>query len=334
MPRPMTGSARLPLSIREATEADLPRTVEIGNAVFPDYRETPEEAAAFIARLRAGGYASLMAVAEAPGGEIVGYAHAHHMPGQFDPGRYRLGVFVDPAWQRRGVGSGLCAHMLAMTAARGGRVLESFARETDPQAVAFLVHRGFRETLRTWECRLDLRAFDPAPFAGSLERARSAGVVITTLADERRRDPEALRRAYALHNAVMADIPAPIPYTPPPFQQFVLSNIESPRALLDAYFLAVMDGTYVGEANLQRPAEGTHLYHNVTGVLPAYRGRGIAMALKLATIAYGRAHGYTEIRTWNEVHNTGILAINDRLGFVRKPAWVTFERTLDPETPR
>jgi hypothetical protein len=31
-------------------------------------------------------------------------------------------------------------------------------------------------------------------------------------------------------------------------------------------------------------ALGTRLYHNVTGVLPAYRGRGIAMALKIATM--------------------------------------------------
>ena len=73
-----------------------------------------------------------------------------------------------------------------------------------------------------------------------------------------------------------------------------------------------------------------HLYHNVTGVLPAYRGRGIAMALKLATIAYAQARGSTEIRTWNEVQNTGMLVINDRLGFVRQPAWITFEKSLTP----
>ncbi len=68
----------------------------------------------------------------------------------------------------------------------------------------------------------------------------------------------------------------------------------------------------------------------MTGVLPSHRGRGIAMALKLATIAYGRQHGYSEIRTWNETHNTGMLAINERLGFTRQPAWITFEAALEP----
>jgi hypothetical protein len=52
------------------------------------------------------------------------------------------------------------------------------------------------------------------------------------------------------------------------------------------------------------------------------------MVLKLATIAYAREQGATEIRTWNDVHNVEMLAINDRLGFVRQPAWLTFERDV------
>lgn len=321
-------SARV--AVREAREEDEARILEIGNAVFPDYPETLEEFHAFRARLAAGGYASLLAVAETPSGEVVGYAHAHHMPGQFDPARYRLGICTDRAWQNRGVGSALHIHMRGALAARGARVIESFARETMPEAIGFLAHRGFRETMRTWEVRLDLRRFEASRFAHYLERTRDTGVSIVTLEEERRRDPEALRRAYELHIAVVADIPMPIPYTPVPFEEYVRATIESPRALPDGYFLASADGRYVGEANLLRPAVGTHLYHAVTGVLPAYRGRGIAMALKLATIAYGRQRGYAEIRTWNETRNTGMLAINARLGFVRQPAWITFEAMLDP----
>lgn len=160
------------------------------------------------------------------------------------------------------------------------------------------------------------------------ETIEEFGVAITTLADERRRDAGALRRAYELHNAVVADIPSPIPFTPPSFEDYLRARIESPRALLDAYFVAVLGDRYIGFANLERPAEGAHLYHNVTGVLHQFRGRGIAMALKLATVAYARAHGYSEIRTWNEVHNAGMLAINDRLGFVRQPAWITYEKRI------
>ena len=327
---PAGGPTRAIVSIREANEAEVPRILEIDNAVFPDFPETLEEFQANQARLRAGGYTSVFAVAEVRSGQIVGYSNFHHMPGQFDPARYLVVVGTDPAWQRRGVGSALLAQMLRAVAARGGRAIESFAQESKPEVVAFLVRRGFRETMRVWEYRLDVRRFDPAPFARYLVRAREAEVEVTTLERERRRDPGALRRAYELHNAVVADIPAPIPFTPPPFEHYLLSNVESPRALLDAYFLAKVGEVYIGEANLQRPVQGTYLHHDVTGVLPAYRGRGIAMALKLATIAYAQARDSTEIRTWNEVQNTGMLVINERLGFVRQPAWITFERTLTP----
>ncbi len=319
-------SARALVYIREAVEADDPRIVEIGNAAFPDYQEILEEFRHRLARLRAGGYTTVLTVAEGPGGDIVGYSHFHHMPGQFDPGRYRVGVFVAPAWQRRGVGAALFDHMVAALAARDARAIESFARETKPEAIGFLTRRGFTETLRTWELRLDLSRFDPAPFARHADRVRDDGVMIASLEEERARDSDALRSAYELHEAVVVDIPAPIPHTLVPFEEFVHNNLESPRALPDGYFLARVGEAYVGEANLRRPQEGAHLFHNVTGVLPPYRGRGIAMALKLATIAYGQAHGHSEIRTWNEVRNAGMLAINERLGFVRQPAWITFER--------
>lgn len=322
------------VDIREATEADVPRILEIANALFPEYAETAEEFQAFQRRLRDGGYASVRAVAVAPSGEVVGHYYFHHIPEQFDPSRYRVGIFTDPAWQRRGVGRALYEHVLAELRRRGARAIETFARESMPDVVSFLGHRGFAQVMRAWECRLDLRRFDPAPFAGYVESMPRAGIEITTLEEERRQDPGALWRAYELHNALVADIPMPAPFTPPSFEQYLATHVESPSALLDAYFLAKARDGYVGEANLHRPGKGSHLNHIVTGVLPAYRGRGIAMALKLATIAYGQAHGYLEIRTWNEEHNTGILAINDRLGFVRQPAWLTFEKRLEEAPPR
>jgi GNAT superfamily N-acetyltransferase len=314
--------------VRPASDADASRIVEIGNAVFPEYRETVEEFRAFNDRLHAGGYTSAHLVAETEDGLVVGHCGFRQIPGQFRPTRYQLGIFAHPDWQGQGVGRALYGRALAEVIQRGGAEIESFARETMPRSVTFLEHRGFREIMRTWETRLDLARFDPAPFARYLTRMQDMGVALTTLAEERRRDDGVLRRAYELHNAVVADIPSPIPFTPPSFEDYMRARVESPWALLDAYFLAVVGGRYVGVASLERPAEGTHLYHNVTGVLREFRGRGIAMALKLATVAYAQQHGYAEIRTWNEIHNTGMLAINDRLGFVRQPAWITYERQI------
>lgn len=329
--RPTTGTpAGLTLRIRPATDRDADRIAHVSRAVFPEYAETAEEIRTSDGRLHAGGYASVRALAETADGDVVGHYRFQHMPEQFRAWRYRLTILVHPARRRQGVGRALYDHALASLLECGATEVESFAWEAMPEAMAFLERRGFREVLRNWELRLDLRRFDPAPFEVYRQRVQAAGVRIVTLAEERVRDPNALRRAYDLHNAVVADIPAPIPFTPPTFEHFLASRVDSPRALPDAYFLAKVEDAYVGEANLERPPQGAHLSHNVTGVLPGFRGRGIAMALKLATIAYGGSRGYTEIRTWNATHNVGMLVINERLGFVRQPAWITYEKTLAP----
>ena len=53
----------------------------------------------------------------------------------------------------------------------------------------------------------------------------------------------------------------------------------------------------------------------ITGVLPAYRGRKIAQALKLIAIRYAKARGANYIRTDNDSENAPMLAINRKLGY-------------------
>jgi mycothiol synthase len=60
----------------------------------------------------------------------------------------------------------------------------------------------------------------------------------------------------------------------------------------------------------------------MTGVGRAYRGLGVATALKVRGITCAREHGYATIRTLNDITNMPILGSNDKLGFVRQPALV------------
>jgi len=92
----------------------------------------------------------------------------------------------------------------------------------------------------------------------------------------------------------------------------------------------VLDGQrYVAESYLHAsPAEPGVLRQVITGVRREYRGRGLALALKLETIAFAQCHGYTEIRTGVESNNPGMLAINARLGFMRGPGLILFEKQL------
>ncbi len=52
------------------------------------------------------------------------------------------------------------------------------------------------------------------------------------------------------------------------------------------------------------------------------------MALKVTALQWAKEQGYTRVRTWNDSMNVGILAINEKLGFQREPAWITYVKEL------
>ncbi|MBB6730700.1 GNAT family N-acetyltransferase [Cohnella zeiphila] len=57
------------------------------------------------------------------------------------------------------------------------------------------------------------------------------------------------------------------------------------------------------------------MYHEFTGVSPAYRGRRIATALKLLAIRMAKRHGADYLRTDNDSANEPILRLNRSLGY-------------------
>ena len=61
------------------------------------------------------------------------------------------------------------------------------------------------------------------------------------------------------------------------------------------------------------------LINTMTGVRRAYRGRGIALVLKLLAIRYARSLGALFVRTHNDSGNAPMLAINRKLGYQPEP---------------
>ena len=157
-------------------------------------------------------------------------------------------------------------------------------------------------------------------------------VLVRPAARRRRKvDPDAVRKAYRLHQEARLDVPSLDPPAPSPYERFEGEVLRSPFALPEAFFIAIRDGGYVGESAMGK--EGTDpgvIYQRLTGVLRDERGKGIAMALKLRTIDYAKAVGFREIRTWNASLNRPMLSINEALRFVKQPAWITFGK--DPST--
>ncbi len=126
------------------------------------------------------------------------------------------------------------------------------------------------------------------------------------------------------------DGPIPLhPYPAPGPEWLAEQAFGLPKSLPDAFFI-VRDGErYVGMSYLHRDDEGPNqLIQGITAIHAQYRGRGLALALKIKTIAYAQQHGFDAIRTAVESNNPSMLAINAKLGFVQGPGLIVFEKRL------
>jgi GNAT superfamily N-acetyltransferase len=80
------------------------------------------------------------------------------------------------------------------------------------------------------------------------------------------------------------------------------------------------------------PGRTDMAWHDMTAVLPAYRGRGIAKALKRATIAWAIDNGLVVLETGNDVENAPMRAVNLGLGYEPIPDEVGFRGPLADES--
>lgn len=310
------------------TASDYAAIVAIHNAIFPEYATSEAELRHHDEHYAARQFVLHRYVAINATGRLVGRAQYHEMPGAAD--RFWFILQVDPEHQKRGIGSRLWEHALAELRQRGAQLIQGMVREYHTDAIAFAERRGCYEVGRAWESRINPQAFDPAPFQPYLDRAQTAGIVLTTLAEEKLHDSNWLRKAYDLQMALQADEPSPNPFTPLPLEDFVREEIDAPYALHDAYFLAKDGERWIGQSVLGQHIQGPFpLFQSLTGTLRAYRGRGIATALKLQALRYAKIHGFTMLKTFNDITNQPMLAINTKLGFVRQPAAMRMEKRLN-----
>ena len=325
-------SARVAVTLRRFTDADYERLVEIANAVYADYAWTVAEIRHWDSGWDDPKYFMRRLVAEDAAGRIVGYGETSHSRHAFHPDRYHVEVLVEAPARGRGVGRRLYDALMEELSERKAGALRAQIKETMTDGIEFARRRGFVETRRDWESRLDVAGFDFARFADAPGRVARQGVTIATMAAEMARDPAAQRRAFEMHEECGRDVPTIDPHSPSTFESYVRDTFGSPGAVPDAYFVAIRDGRYVGESYMERSvAQPDVMYQGLTGVVREERGKGIAMALKLRTVEWARDNSIREIRTWNDTLNLPMLRINEAMGFVRQPAWIRLTKELRPE---
>ncbi|MBB6097100.1 GNAT superfamily N-acetyltransferase [Deinobacterium chartae] len=310
------------LRLRPFTQGDYEAFARLHNAAFPEHPSSPEELRVLDAQVAADPRLKQARFVAEQDGELVGYAEYSQNPGMYHPQRFMLNAAVRSDRRGQGIGSALYQHLRAALEAFDPISLRAQARE-DSATVPFLRARGFRETQRTWESTLDPRGFDFGPYAGLEERLREQGIRIVTARELRERDPAWREQLHDTFSAARLDVPRSEPASPISLEQYTRFVLEDPGFLEDAYFVALHEERAIGVSDLYRSEASEGLFTGFTGVRREYRGRGVALALKLRALRYAQERGVPWVRTDNASTNAAMLAVNERLGFRKEPAWLS-----------
>jgi GNAT superfamily N-acetyltransferase len=258
---------------------------------------------------------------------IVGEAAYGQDADMYHPRKFWIRLCVGQDVQGEGVGAALYEELCRALKPHEPISLLTNIREDHEAHRRFFGERGFKEVMRQTELRLVVAGFDAEAYPHSEARTTREGIEIKSY-PELEADPERDYKLYRLRNELDQQVPFAEPVTPVPYAWFEERVLNHPKLLPGGLLVAVHKGDYAGMTALMKGAKDRQLDTDLTGVKNSYRRKGIALALKLRAIEYARLHNYTAIHTWVAASNQGMLAINHKLGFSPRPAWLAYVKVL------
>jgi GNAT superfamily N-acetyltransferase len=264
-------------------------------------------------------------VAEDDSASVIGYAYAVHETWS-DAGHFNIGTVVDPLARGHGVGGALYAALEDFSQANNAVEFTASVHENRPSALHFAEQRGYRVKRHLFESTLDLTTFDESPYEYLIPALEASGIRFFSLADAGN-TRTALRKLYEVNYATVLDIPG-AEHDWVAFDAFESYTRQAEWFRPEGQLLAADGDDYIGLSAVQLIPEKQGAYNLMTGVMPAYRGRKIALALKLLAIRYAKAHGAIYLRTHNDSMNAPMLAINRKLGYQPLPGKLILKKTI------
>lgn len=313
----------LVMTIRPFTPDDYPAVVRLHNAENARRPASAETLQEMDVLHRMGPSAAwLRLVAEEQFGGVIGYAEAFHSA-EMAPGHFYLYTTVRQDCRNRGLGSRLLAEAERWALAHGaGEEFSSRMRSDDHASFAWANRRGYERHMDRTEAVLDLATWEAARFAGHVESVRDGGLSLSLTERPLEADLQAM---YAVEAATAPDIPGSDGMST--WEQW--SARFRPGKAPRVFAIALSGPKAVGWSVLSLPqVEGAGGHTNFTGVLREYRGRGIALALKLLTIESARARGLQFLTTTNDLENGPMLAVNAKLGYRNLPGPRLLKKSL------
>ena len=293
-----------------ADEGDEEASLAIYNEIWPLDAITMDEVRSFKSQTVA--YADFLG-----SGGSVAVALMNRRP---DVGYVILTVL--PGERGRGLGTALYRTVSTWLSAKEITEIEAPVPEDDEESLAFALRRGFREVERQRRMILDLAALEPQPAAAP------EGIEISTWAEH----PDLIRGIYDVACEAEPDVPGAENDRMKAFEDWLAQDMQGSGDRADATFVAVAGDEVVGYAKFSlTAAQPETAHHDMTGVKRAWRGCGIAGALKRAQISWAKDQGFQRLATQNEVRNEPIRRLNKRLGYREAPGRIIVRGPLATE---
>ena len=296
-------------------------------AAYPAFAQDPE-----LTRIRwrspRKGFAYGRFIAERAG-EAIGYVGWVHGPWERLPDRHcEVEVWLDQGSLDGQLLMSMFAWAGDQAIEEGSRLLMAYCAEDEPEMLESLGALGYRRERieRVW--RLDLNEHG-ARLVEEAQRAREAlshdGITLTTLSDWH--DADAMKKLLELSNLTAQDIPHTLPILNETYEDYA-RRMHAPDRPHDRIWIALHGGRPVSLSYLKFPPVRGTVWTSYTCTHPEHRGRGLARAVKLATLAQAVELGVPFVCTTNDSENAPILHLNQALGYVPRPGFVEHHKRV------
>lgn len=309
-------------TFRPATLEDAALAADLMTASYPAIAQDPEVTRYRWEHPRAN-WARGRFIAELGGRPIAFLAWLHGHWDQRLERHCEVEVWLDQARLESELLTFLWMRIGAEAEADGARVLEARAAEDEPEKLDVLERIGYERDRVEKVWALDLKANGrrlKAEAHAARAKAASTGIEMRTLAGWG--DPNGLRKLHGLDELTRRDIPVTYPVVPETYESF-LDRVNGPDRISDRFWIAFDDDSPVAMSYLRFPPVRGDVWTGYTCCHPDYRGRGLARAVKLQTLAQASGLGIPAVHTDNDSENGPMLHINEALGYQLRTRFVS-----------
>ncbi len=262
----------------------------------------------------------------------IAYVWWAHGPWDLVPeGHCDIGADIDQSKQSEEVLNVVWEWIAEQAAADGARIIHAYVAEDEPNVLAALNRLGYERARseKVWQLDLKKHGRRLLTEAGAA-RDKMKNEDIELLPVAKWPGPQTLRGLHLLNEVTVQDVPVSQPILPQSFENF-MDRMSAPNLPHDRLWLARHGDRPVAMSFLRFPPVRGNVWTGYTCSHPDYRGRGIARAVKLQSLAQAVELGIPFVRTANDSENAPMLHINETLGYDPRPGFVGFVKRVSSQ---